>query len=90
MNEIEINFIDTILIFVAAIIPLYLVFRLEGHLRLLATALFAFVMIHALYHVFAVVGYEMISDNIVQPLSVVVLIIFGLLYLKTSKRRIMR
>ena len=90
MSELEINFIDAILIFVAAVIPLYLTFRLEGHLRLLAIALFAFVIIHALYHVFAIIGYDAISDNIVQPLSVVVLIIFGLLYLNTDKRRIMR
>ncbi|MBI5378133.1 MAG: hypothetical protein HZA82_05860 [Thaumarchaeota archaeon] len=90
MNGFEINIVDAILIFVAAVIPLYLTFRLEGHLRMLAAVLFAFVIIHALYHSFAVVGYDIVADNIVEPLSVVVLIIFGLAYLKTSKRSIIR
>lgn len=90
MSEIEINIVDAILIFVAAAIPIYLMFRLEERLRMLAAVLFAFVVIHALYHSFAVVGYDIVADNIVEPLSVVVLIIFGLLYLKTSKRSIIR
>ena len=88
MNSIEINFVDTILIFVAAVIPLYLSFRLQGHLRLLTIVLFAFVIIHALYHILEIFGYDEFSDNIVQPLSVVILIIFGLSYLKLGKRRI--
>jgi len=90
LSGLEINSVDAILIFVAAVIPLYLAFRLEGYLRLLATALFAFVIVHALYHTVAVIGYNDIADNIVEPLSVAVLIVFGLLYLKTGKRRIMR
>lgn len=90
MNGFEINFIDALLIFVAAVIPLYLIFRLEGHLRLLSIVLFAFVIIHAMYHIVAVIGYEDIADNIVQPLSIGVLIVFGLLYLNTCKRRITR
>ncbi len=85
MNGFEINFIDAVLIFAAAIIPLYLAFRLEGYLRLLSIALFAFVIIHALYHTVAVIGYDDTADNIVQPLSVVALIIFGVLYLKTKR-----
>lgn len=86
MSGFEINMVDAILIFVAAVIPLYLTFRLEGYLRLLAMTLFVFVIIHASYHTVAFIGYDEIADNVMEPLSVAALIIFGLLYLKTGKR----
>ena len=86
MSGTEINFVDAILIFVAAVIPLYLSFRLQGHLRLLTIVLFAFVIIHAVYHALEIFGYDIFSENIVQPLSVVILIIFGLSYLKIGKK----
>ena len=86
MSGFEINIVNAILIFVAAVIPLYLTFRLNGYLRVLTIALFVFVIVHALYHTVAVIGYDEIADNVVEPLSVASLIIFGLLYLKTGKR----
>jgi hypothetical protein len=90
MSEFVIYLVDAMLIFVAAVIPLYLTFRLEGYLRLLAITLSGFAIVHALYHSFAVIGFEDIAKNIIEPLSVVALIIFGLLCLKARKRSIRR
>ena len=90
MTEIiEINIVNTIAVFFAAIIPLYLSMHLKGNMRILTLFLSAFAIVHAIYHATEVLGYEELADNVVEPLSITVLIGFGLLYLKIkSKRRV--
>lgn len=73
-----------ILIFVAAVVPIYFSFRLKNNaLRFPMGILSVFTTIHGIYHVLEVLHYEIAAETIVEPLSYAVLIVFGLVYLKT-------
>lgn len=89
MSEfLEINIVNSVAVFFAAIIPLFLSIRLNGIMQKLTLLLSAAAFVHAFYHIFEVIGYDDFAENIVEPLSIVILIIFGLLYLRvrTAKR----
>lgn len=86
MNEIGINIIDAILVFAAAAIPLFIAIKLDGKLRIISLILFVFVIIHGIYHVSEVLTYEKIGDDLIQPLSIAILIVFGLAYMRVGKR----
>lgn len=80
-----------ILIFIAAIVPIYFSIMLKNNnLRLPMVVLSVFALIHGSYHILEVLHYETVAETIMEPLSYAVLIIFGLTYLKTRmnvKRR---
>ena len=78
----EINLFDSIAVLIAAVIPIYLSFYVQGSLRILTVLLSIFVLIHALYHILEVFEYEDIADTIILPLSILLLIVFGLVYLR--------
>jgi len=78
------DLVSGILIFIAAIVPIYFSIRLKTTIiRLHMAILSVFVLIHGVYHILEVLHYEMTAETIVEPLSYAVLIIFGLVYLKT-------
>jgi hypothetical protein len=83
----EISIIDSIAVLFAAAIPIYLSFHLKNRLRILTILLATFVIIHASYHVTEVFGYDILAETILEPLSVVLLIVFGLAYLRMLKVR---
>lgn len=73
-----------ILIFIAAVVPIYFSIRLKNNdLRIPMGVLSVFAIIHGFYHVLEVLHYEMAAETIAEPLSYAVLIVFGLVYLKT-------
>lgn len=78
----EINLFDSVAVLIAAAIPIYLSFYVQGTLRILTVLLSIFVLIHALYHILEVFDYEDIADTIILPLSILLLIVFGLVYLR--------
>ena len=84
---IEINIISSIAIFFASVIPIYLSFHLEGNLRKLTILVGVFAIVHASYHAIEVFGYEEIAEDIIEPLSVLVLVIFGFWYLRIRSVR---
>lgn len=78
------DLVSGILIFIAAIVPIYFSIQLKTTIiRLPMVILSVFVLIHGAYHILEVLHYEMTAETIVEPLSYAVLIIFGLVYLKT-------
>ena len=84
---------SAIFIFVAAIIPVYLSFKLKQTLRKLTIGLAAFVIIHGIYHVFGTLGYDFLADNVFEPLSAAVLVFFGISYfaiLRNKKKKEVR
>ena len=84
---------SAIFIFVAAIIPVYLSFKLKQTLRKLTIGFAAFVIIHGIYHVFGTLGYDFLADNVFEPLSAAVLVFFGISYftiLKDKKKKEVR
>ena len=88
MSElIEINIINSIAIFFASVIPIYLSFKLKGNLQKLTILVGIFAIVHAVYHTTEVFGFEEIAENIIEPLSVLVLVVFGFWYLRIRSVR---
>jgi len=88
MSElIEINIINSIAIFSASAIPIYLSCKLKGNLQKLTILVGIFAITHAIYHTTEVFGFEEIAENIIEPLSVLVLVVFGFWYLRIRSVR---
>ena len=81
------NIINAVLIFVASAIPIYLCFRLNGYLKLLTGTLAGFVIIHGIYHALEVFDYGILAENLFEPLSVALLITFGVILWKIRKKK---
>ena len=83
-----INLLSLFSLLVAILIPLYLTIRVHNkQVRNLAVILTIFVAIHSLYHISGLAGYEELGSSFFNPLSVVVLIFFGIYVLRISKAR---
>ena len=88
MSEIiEINIINSIAIFFASVVPTYLSYHLKGNLRKLTILVGIFAIVHAIYHTTEVFGFEDIAEDIIEPISVLVLVIFGFWYLRIRSIR---
>jgi uncharacterized membrane protein HdeD (DUF308 family) len=83
----EIHYISAVFIFVASIIPIHLSFKLKNELRILTILLSVFAIFHGIYHLIYAIGLESFSEEILQPISIVILILFGVVYLKIRKNR---
>jgi uncharacterized membrane protein HdeD (DUF308 family) len=83
----EIHYISSMFIFIASVIPIYLSFKLKNELRVLTILLGAFAIFHAVYHVVYAVGLETFSEEMLQPISIIILILFGIAYLRIRKNR---
>ena len=68
------------------IIPLYISIRINGGnkfgIRTLTIILTLFVVVHGLYHLAELLGYHMLGDGFLKPLSVVILIVFGIIMIR--------
>ena len=87
----QVNLIETylhltsaVLILIALTIPAYLSLKLQGNLRMLTGFLAVFLFAHALYHVAGFIGFEL-GERVFEPLSAILLVVFGVVYLKTRK-----
>ena len=79
---------SAVIMFAAAIIPLYLSFRLKSNLRILTVLLSLFIFIHGIYHLAYFAGEEVLGEGFFRTISIVVLIIFGgvFMYMDRSKK----
>jgi len=84
--EQQIHLLSLIIVVVAGIIPFFLSFKLKHPIRKLTIVLSLFIIVHGTYHFFESVSNEL-GDLILEPLSVVILIIFGIIYLKNSSKK---
>ncbi len=78
---------SALFIFAAAVIPIYLSFKLKQTLRKLTIGLAAFVVIHGIYHVSGTLGYDFLADNVFEPLSAAILVFFGISYLTVLRNK---
>jgi lysylphosphatidylglycerol synthetase-like protein (DUF2156 family) len=78
------DLVSMVIIFFAAIVPAYLSVKLNGHIRKLTLALTAFIVVHGVYHIVRMQGIESLADRALEPLSIIVLIVFGVAYLDVS------
>ena len=82
------SIIDAVLVFGAAGVPIYLCMRLDRNLKLLTGLLAGFVTIHGLYHALDVFGYNTLAEGFFEPLSIALLISFGIMYWKIRKKKV--
>ncbi|HEY9492812.1 MAG TPA: hypothetical protein VIP56_12565 [Nitrososphaeraceae archaeon] len=77
-----------VIMFAAAIVPIYLSLRLKSNLRILTVLLSLFIFIHGLYHLAYFAGEEVLGEGLLRTISVVVLIIFGgaFIFMDRSKK----
>ena len=94
--EIDINFISAIVIFIAAVIPVYIAIKLNNknsrsssnpNLKKLAIVLAIFIVAHGIYHIIGFFGFTLLAEALFEPLSIVILIAFGLLFYHSTSWR---
>ena len=80
------HLISTIAIFSAAVIPIYLSIKVKSgnkkKVRAISITLTAFILIHGVYHVFALFGYTSIAEGFFEPLSAIMLVLFAILMMR--------
>jgi hypothetical protein len=81
------NLLSAIAILSSVAVPIYLSMKVKKPIRTLTLILSAFVLMHAAYHLAIILGFEFLGAGIFDPLSVLVLIIFGLTYLRLNTRK---
>ncbi|MFZ0222203.1 MAG: hypothetical protein WCC17_23360 [Candidatus Nitrosopolaris sp.] len=92
----EIAVTQSIIYFIAAIIPIYLTFIAKtkigndygSHFKRLTIVFASFVLMQGFYHVASLFGYKLLAKGVLEPLSFGILIFFGSIYLinKTSAK----
>ena len=87
-DENLIHLASGVIMFAAAIVPIYLSLRLKSNLRILTVLLSVFIFIHGLYHLAYFAGEEVLGEGLLRTISVVVLIIFGgaFIFMDRSKK----
>lgn len=92
------NIIDAIVYLIAAIIPAYFILKSrnsinnnDNHLRKLTIILIGFILLQVFYHVVGTFGFKLLAKGFLEPLSMVALLLFGIMYListlKTKKQQ---
>ena len=86
------NVIKAVVYIVAAIIPSYFILRSRNtsnnnnHLRKITIILLGFILMQIFYHIVGALGFRILAKGGLEPLSMAVLLIFGIIYLVTTLR----
>jgi len=81
------NLIDAIVYLVAAIIPAYFILKSRNsinnnnHLTKLTIILIGFILMQVFYHIVGTLGFRLLAKGFLEPLSMVTLLLFGVMYL---------
>jgi hypothetical protein len=89
----EILVTQSIVYFIAAVIPIYLTFIVkkkigndDNQFKRLTRVLASFVLMQGFYHVAGSFGYILLAKGILEPLSFAMLIFFGVFYIISKTR----
>ena len=86
MENFGLNLFSVIMMILAGTIPAFLALRTSGMIRMLLIVLLSFILIHGLYHLLDIIGFEFVADSIIRPVSVVVLMLFGIFTLIVKRK----
>ena len=83
------NLIQAVFYFIAAIVPVYFILKSKNtnndngkrHLRNMTILLVSFILIQGVYHIAGTIGFRLFAKGLLEPLSIMVLLSFGILYL---------
>ncbi len=78
---------SAVIMFAAAIIPIYLSLRLKRNLRILTFLLAVFILFHGIYHLAYYFGEEELGEGLFRTISIAVLIIFGIAFINVARSR---
>jgi hypothetical protein len=84
------NLIQSVAYFIAAIVPVYFVLKSRKNndrksFENISILFVGFILIQGVYHLFGVFGFKLLAKGFLEPLSIVVLLLFGLTYLRYTK-----
>jgi Ca2+/Na+ antiporter len=83
------HLVDAIVYLIAAAIPIFFILKSRksmdnnnnNHLLKLTTVLVGFILIQVFYHIAGIVGFRLLAKGFLEPLSMAVLLVFGITYL---------
>ena len=88
MLQDEFHFFNAIAVFAAAVVPIYLTIRLKNpKLKKLTLVLAVFIVIHGVYHTVGSMGNIVLAKGILDPISAMALLGFGLLYFRLQSKK---
>ena len=88
------NLIQSIAYFIAAIVPIYFIVKSRKNkdgrksFENISILLIGFILIQGVYHILGMFGLKLLSKGFLEPISIIILLLFGLTYfLYTKKER---
>ncbi len=90
MEDTSLNIFNAILILSIGAIPAFLALKTSGNVRILLITLTLFTIIHGIYHLSDAMGLDVLADSVFRPISVGILIIFGLIGFKMGRKNTMK
>jgi len=81
------HLVNGVVALLAAAIPIYLTVRLNNNLRQLTAILSIFILVHAVHSWLGFFGFDFLSDDVFEPLSAAVLMLFGIFYYWIAKQK---
>lgn len=83
----EFHLISAVFIFSAAIIPIYLSFRIKSRYVWFFISLSIFAMIHGFYHFVGIWSLSLMTEEILETISVCVLVGLGVMFVNMSRAK---
>ena len=80
IGDTQLHFVSSVVILIAAAIPVYLTIKLTSELRRLTVILSIFIFVHAVYQIVSFYGFDLLADTVFEPISAAALIYFGIVY----------
>jgi preprotein translocase subunit YajC len=86
------NLIQSIAYFIAAIIPIYFIVKSRNNndsrkpFENISILLVGFILIQAVYHILGIFGLKLLSKGFLEPLSIIMLLLFGFMYFMYTKK----
>jgi intracellular septation protein A len=81
------NLLDAIVYFIAATVPVYFILKSNNkHLRNITIALVSFILLQGVYHIAGTIGFKLLAKGFLEPSSIIVLLLFGVIYLLSVLR----
>ena len=81
IDETYLHLISGLAFFSGSVVLSYFSIKSAGRIRLLAILFLVFTIVHSLYHVTSYFDQELLSEGLLEPLLVIILILFGVNYL---------
>lgn len=87
IDEIYLHLISGLAFFSGSVVLVYFSIKSTGRIRFLAIIFLVFTLVHSLYHVTSYFDQELLSEGLLEPMSVIILILFGISYLIFKSRQ---